>query len=152
VWHFQSALAAAAATDDPGQVIAALERAVAAYDGDLCALLDALWAEPVREDLHRRALDAHIRLAEAYADGRPERAAAVLEATIELDPICEEAYRRLITLQAHLGHRDAAQRTWRLLQGRLAELDFEPEEVTVDLIHELLRQPPTRVRRVSTGR
>ncbi len=152
VWHFQSALAAAAGAGNPDHMIDALERAVTAYGGDLCPALDALWIEPVREDLHRRALDAHIHLAELFAHGRPERAAAVLEAAIELDPICEEAYRRVIALQTRLGHRDAAQRTWRLLRGRLAELDLEPEEVTVHLVRELLRQPPTTIQRVSTRR
>jgi DNA-binding SARP family transcriptional activator len=71
---------------------------------------------------------------------------AVLERTIELDSICEDAYRRLIALQAQLGRHDAAQRTWRLLQGRLAELDLEPEESTADLVHDILTSKSTRPR------
>ena len=109
---------------------------------------DALWVEPVREDLHRRALDAHIRLAVLHADGgRVEAAIAVLERTIELDVICEDAYRRLIS-PIGLGRNDAAQRTWRLLLGRLAELDLEPEGATAALMRDVLaaRSPGTVVR------
>ena len=146
LWRFEAALGDAARAEDPRRVAAALESAVAAYGGDLCPGLDALWAEPVREDLHRRALDAHVRLAESYADDQPERALAVLEKAVEIDPICEDLYRRLLTLQADLGRPDTARRTWRLLQGRLADLDLDPEPETEELIGSLLPAPPTTVR------
>ena len=146
LWRFETALGDAARAEDPRRVAAALESAVAAYGGDLCPGLDALWAEPVREDLHRRALDAHVRLAESYADDQPERALAVLEKAVEIDPICEDLYRRLLTLQAGLGRPDTARRTWRLLQGRLADLDLDPEPETEELIGSLLPAPPTTVR------
>jgi DNA-binding SARP family transcriptional activator len=152
LWRFETALADAAHAAAPAQVADALQHATCAYSGDFCPSLDAVWVEPVREDLHRRALDAHLRLAELYAEGQPERAIAVLERTIELDPICEDAYRRLITFQAHLDRRDAAQRTWRLLQGRLAELDLDPEEATEHLVHELFTPRPATIRRLPTAR
>ena len=152
LWRFETALGHTVHAASPAQVAGALERATCAYGGDFCPSLDALWVEPVREDLHRRALDAHLRLAEIYAEGQPERAIAVLERTIEVDPICEEAYRRLIALQASLDRRDAAQRTWRLLQGRLAELDLDPEETTEHLVHELFAPRPTTIRRLPTAR
>jgi len=152
LWRFESALGNAAHGGAPAQVADALERGTRAYSGDFCPGLDAIWVEPVREDLHRRAIDAHLRLAELYAEERPERALGVLERTIELDPICEEAYRRLISLQADLDRSDAAQRTWRLLQGRLAELDLDPEETTEHLVHELLSARPTTIRRLPTAR
>jgi DNA-binding SARP family transcriptional activator len=123
-----------------------LERAAVAYGGDFYPSADAFWVEPAREDLHRRALDVLIRLAEYHSeDGRPDAAIAALERAIELDPICEDAYRRLITLQAQLGRDDASQRAWRLLLGRLADLDLEPEATTAELIHDLLtpRSTPT---------
>jgi DNA-binding SARP family transcriptional activator/LysM repeat protein len=147
LWRFETALTDAANTQDEDSVIGALERAGAAYGGEFCPGVDALWVEPAREDLRRRALDVHIRLAELHAEvGRFDAAVAVLERTIELDSICEDAYRRLIALQAQLGRHDAAQRTWRLLQGRLAELDLEPEESTVDLVHDILTSKSTRPR------
>jgi DNA-binding SARP family transcriptional activator len=146
LWRFEAALTDAARANERVAVVAALERAAAAYGGDFYPSADALWVEPAREDLHRRALDVHIRLAEYHGDdGRPDAAIAALERAIELDPICEDAYRRLIALQSQLGRNDAAQRAWRLLLGRLAELDLEPEATTAELIHDLLapRSAPT---------
>ena len=119
LWRFESALVDAAEASEPGDVVAALRSASAAYGGDFSPS-DGLWVEPVREDLHRRALDVHIRLAELETEaGRSEAALAALERSIEIDPICEDAYRRLITLQTDLGRPDAAQRTWVLPAGPL---------------------------------
>jgi hypothetical protein len=74
--------------------------------------------EPVREDLHRRALDECVRLAELrIADERHEAAVGALERAIELDQICEDAYR---------------------LQVRLAELDLDPEPATEMLVRQAL--------------
>ncbi|HXP33688.1 MAG TPA: BTAD domain-containing putative transcriptional regulator [Acidimicrobiales bacterium] len=148
LWRFENALSDAARANEAVDVIAALEVAAATYGGDFYPSANALWVEPAREDLHRRALDAQLRLAELRADdGRPDAAIAALERAIEIDPICEDAYRRLMTLQARFGRDDAAQRTWRLLQGRLAELDLEPETTTTDLVHEILTARP-----IPTGR
>lgn len=146
LWRFEAALTDAARADERVAIVAALERAAVAYGGDFYPSADAFWVEPAREDLHRRVLDVLIRLAEYHGDdGRPDAAIAALERAIELDPICEDAYRRLIALQAQLGRDDAAQRAWRLLLGRLAELDLEPEATTTELIHDLLtpRSTPT---------
>jgi DNA-binding SARP family transcriptional activator len=139
LWHFESALAKAARAGAPAEAVGALEAASATFRGDFYPNGDSLWVEPVREDLHRRALDAHIRLAQLHADAdRVDVAIAVLERTIELDLICEDAYRKLISLQIGLGRDDAAQRTWRLLLGRLAELDLEPEDATAALMRDVL--------------
>jgi DNA-binding SARP family transcriptional activator len=147
LWEFQQALGQAAHAQSDDVAREALERAVSLYRGPFVDGADYLWVEPIREDLHRRALDAHLRLAElhAQADHR-EVAIEVLEHTIEVDPICEEAYRRLIALQARLDRTDAAQRTWRLLQGRLAELDLEPEPITVALYGQVVTKVREPVR------
>jgi DNA-binding SARP family transcriptional activator len=147
LWEFQQALGQAAHAQSDDVAREALERAVSLYRGPFVDGADYLWVEPIREDLHRRALDAHLRLAElhAQADHR-EVAIEVLEHTIEVDPICEEAYRRLMALQARLDRADAAQRTWRLLQGRLAELDLEPEPITVALYGQVVTKVREPVR------
>ena len=91
-----------------------------------------------------------IRLAELYVEAdQADAAMAALERAIELDSICEDAYRRLITLQSHVGREDAAKRTWVLLQGRLAELDLEPEATTFALVHEVLSRRPASIGRPS---
>jgi len=143
LWRFEAALTEAARAEARVGIVAALERAAAAFGGEFYPSADALWVEPAREDLHRRALDVLIRLAELYSeDGRPDTAITTLERAIELDPICEDAYRRLIVVQAQMGRADAAQRVWRLLLGHLAELDLEPEAATADLVHEVLTPRP----------
>jgi DNA-binding SARP family transcriptional activator len=143
LWRFEAALTQASRAEERVGIVAALERAAAAFGGEFYPSADALWVEPAREGLHRRALDVHIRLAELYSeDGRSDAAVAALERAIELDSICEDAYRRLIVLQAGLGRTDGAQRAWRLLLGHLAELDLEPEAATADLVHEVLIPPP----------
>lgn len=138
LWRFYAALDDAAQARDAPSATAALERAVASYRGDLLAGTDYAWAEQAREDMHRRGLDAHLRLAELHdGAGRPEAALATLEHAIVIDPIAEEAYRRLLALQGRLGRIDAVQRTWRLLRRKLAELDLDPEMATVALYRRL---------------
>ena len=101
---------------------------------------DYLWVEPVREDLHRRALDAHLRLAELEGtDDRYEAALEVLEHAVHLDPVAEEAYRRLMTLEGRIGRFDSIAATWRQLQRNLADLDADPAPATSRLYQELMR-------------
>jgi DNA-binding SARP family transcriptional activator len=140
LWEFQSALAEAARTDNNyDHVRAALRRAVDAYRGDLLAGTDHLWIEPARQDLHRRAVDAHLRLAELEDHaGQPDAAVEVLERVVELDRYAEEPYRRLMTLQAGLSRLDAVSATWQMLHRRLAELDLEVDEATVRLYRSLV--------------
>ncbi|MDA8273977.1 MAG: BTAD domain-containing putative transcriptional regulator [Actinomycetota bacterium] len=152
LWRFEAALEDASRAADPAAVAGGLERAVAAYGGDFCPGLDALWVEGVREDLHRRALDALVRLAECYTGDQPERALGVLERAVEVDPICEDLYRRLLTVLVRLGRAETARRTWRLLEGRLAELDLDPEPATEALARDLLPSPPTTIRHLPPRR
>jgi len=152
LWEFQAALGEAARTDDDEIASAALRRAVEAYRGDLLAGMDRPWVEPVRQNLHRRALDAHLRLAELEEQtGRPDAAVEVLEQAIARDRYAEEPYRRLMVLHAGHGRPGSVTDVWRLLQGRLAELDLDVETATADLYHQLTadQQPrpgPDRVR------
>jgi DNA-binding SARP family transcriptional activator len=139
LWRFEAALTDAAKATEPTEAAAALESAISAYAGDFCPTTDGIWIEPVREDLHRRALDACVRLAELRTTSeQPDAAVGALERAIEIDDICEDAYRRLIDLQMRLGHRDGAVRAWRRLQGRLAELDLDPEPATETLVRQAL--------------
>jgi len=112
---FQVALSEAVGAGDDDTARRALRRAVEAYRGDLLEGTDDLWAEPVRADLHRRALDAHLRLAELDEHaGNVPAAVEVLERVIELDRYAEEPYRRLMALHARCGRPDALSATWKL--------------------------------------
>ena len=147
LWRFEDALADSARATGEHQAAAALDRAIAAYGSDFYPNGDSLWVEEVREDLHRRALDACVRLAELrIACGKEDAAIEALERAIELDPICEDAYRRLIDLRASLGHADAAMRTWRRLQARLADLDLDSEPLTEALVRDVLSDRSSRHR------
>ncbi len=148
LWDFQAALGHAARAADDTAARAALQVAVDAYRGDFAGTADYLWAEPVRRDLHRRALDAHLRLAELDQRlGNPQGALAVLEKAVALDGIAEEPYRRLMTAQARLERPDAVKATWRALQRRLADLDLDPEPATLRLYRSLTADPAPPVRR-----
>jgi DNA-binding SARP family transcriptional activator len=138
LWDFQAALAAATRASGDDQARAALHRAVDTYRGDLLQGAGYSWVEPVRQDLHRRAVDAHLRLAELEDHaGRPDTAIDVLERVIDLDRYAEEPYRRLMTLHAAHGRLDAVTATWKLLQRRLADLDVDTDDATANLYHAL---------------
>ncbi|MHB8296497.1 MAG: AfsR/SARP family transcriptional regulator, partial [Acidimicrobiales bacterium] len=130
LWDFQDALAEATRADDDASARNALHRAVEAYGGEFAQGLDYRWAEPLRVDFARRALDACVRLAELEErHGDPDAAAAVLERAIALDGYAEEPCRRLMATQGRLGRPDAVAATWEALQRRLQEIDIEPEPV-----------------------
>ena len=152
LWELQAALRDAARAEDDDSARAALRRGVEAYRGELLDGCDWLWVEPVRADLHRRALDAHLRLAELeVAAGHPDAAAGVLERAVDLDRYAEEPYRRLMTIQGAAGRTDAVRATWRLLQRRLAELDLEVEPQTARLYRDLTDQPAARLQRTGVS-
>jgi DNA-binding SARP family transcriptional activator len=138
LWEFQHALADAARSPDDEAAAAALRRAVDAFGGDVAQGSGWLWIEPAREDLHRRAVDAHLRLAELEEGlGNPAAAEAVLERVVDLDRYGEEPYRRLMVLQAKSGRIDAVKATWRLLQRRLLDLDLDPDPSSGELYRSL---------------
>ncbi|MHB1927997.1 MAG: BTAD domain-containing putative transcriptional regulator [Acidimicrobiales bacterium] len=138
LWDFEAALTEAVHAKDDAATVAALRRAVECYRGELAQDAGWLWAEAPREDLHRRALDAHLRLAELEATQSGGRAAeAVLERAIRLDRYAEEPYRRLMSLQAARGDTDAVKATWRALGRRLVEIDLDPDPATARLYRRL---------------
>jgi len=138
LWELQAALGAAARAEDDEAARQALRRAVEVYRGELLEGMGDPWVEPVRQDLHRRALDAHLRLAELEeAAGRPDAAVATLEQAVELDGYAEEPYRRLMTIHAARGRLDAVGSTWRQLNRRLAELDLDVEPASARLYRTL---------------
>lgn len=146
VWRFQAALTDLTNAADDQAAAAALERAAAAYSGDLADGTFYEWAEPAREDLRRRAVDAASRLADLrHASGDSEGALAAVEVAVGIDPYTEELYRRIMRLQADLGRLDAVRRTYRLLETRLADLDVEPDDATEELRNHLLVDVPSGV-------
>ncbi len=154
LWDFQAALAEAARASHDETARRALCHALDAYRGDLLeGADDDPWVEPVRAELHRRALDAQLRLAELDEHaGDLAGALAVLERAIELDRYAEEPYRRLMALHARCGRPDAIATTWKLLRRRLAELDLDVEAATVTLYRSLAAAEPSEARRPARPR
>ena len=132
LWRFEAAVreAATAATDD-GR-LTSLENAAALELHEPLAGMIEPWAEPIRERLRRRMVDALCDLAQLReAAGQGAGALAALETARDLDGCREELYQRLIALQQRLGKPDAAHRTYRELVRELAELGESPSEETV---------------------
>jgi DNA-binding SARP family transcriptional activator len=142
VWGFQAALSRAGRAADDRAVLEALQAAVEVYRGDFAQGTDYLWSEPVRQDLHRRALDALLRVAELEERlGSAAAAEVALDRAIELDLYAEEPYRRLMALQARTRGTGVVHRTWRLLQQRLGDLDLDCEPATTRLFRSLTESP-----------
>lgn len=152
LWRFQRALARAQDASDDSEARQALAAAVAAYTGDLVEASYYEWAEPAREDLRRRALDAATRLAELHERAGDNDAALVaLERAIGVDPYAEELYRRTMRLQAACGRSDAVGRTYKYLETRLAELDADPDPATERLLAEVTGRERSGNRTASGG-
>ena len=138
LWVFQASLTEAAETSDSEVARGALRRVIDVYRGELLAGDDRPWIEPVRQNLHRRALDSYLRLAELeHEAGRSDAAMEFLNQAIERDRYAEEPYRRLMTLHGSRGHTAAVKAVWKLLQERLAELDLDVEDATAALYRQL---------------
>jgi len=137
VWKFQRALGEAAASNEEERE-AALDRAAAAYQGELLAGVDWPWVEVPRDDLRRRAVDVLVSLADIrWKTGNSAGAWEALERAIEIDPFAEQVYRRVMRLHARLSRPHEAVETYRTLEARLAEVDLEPTTESQNLLKEL---------------
>jgi DNA-binding SARP family transcriptional activator len=145
LWRFQHALSTSTNTSDPAAKTAALQQALAAYQGDLVEGADYDWALTEREDLRRQAITAASRLANLHQQtGDHHRALDVLEQAIRWDPYNEELYQQIMRIQAQLGHLEEIRRTYRRLELRMADLDDDPSEPTHQLRDKLLHMARSR--------
>lgn len=141
LWRFEASLADATRAHDPEPVADALGRALASYGGDFAVGTDELWSEPAREDLHRRALDAACRLAGLREEaGQTDEAVDAFGHATRIDPVNEEAHRRLIALLGRLGRLDEALSIGAALKARLDEADLDPEPATDAMLASLRRR------------
>jgi DNA-binding SARP family transcriptional activator len=123
VWDFEQSLQSAVRGEDQ---LTARTRAAERYRADLLADEFYPWAETARQDLRRRTLDNLTVLADLLeSDGQIDGSITALERAITIDPYAEATYQQLAALQERHGRADAAARTRRLFETRLAELDNE---------------------------
>jgi len=153
LWSFQARLAAAdGASDDDDERAAALAAAAGQYGGELAEGARYDWAEPLREQLRRQAVDVLTDLAELRETrGDVPGALALAERAMNVDPYAEAVYRQVMRLQARLGHPDAVVRTYRSLERRLVDLDAEPEPLTRHLVADLAPGTPGPATHAATG-
>jgi len=151
LWAFQAALGDAYRGAGGLSEAGVLQRAVELYRGDFADGAGWLWAESTRGQLHRSVLDAMVRLAEIHTHaGEHTAAVGWLQRAVELDPYAEQIYRRLIAAHVASGAADAARVTYGQLVDRLADVDLEPDDETVELINRVTR--PARRRRAADSR
>ncbi|WP_170323805.1 BTAD domain-containing putative transcriptional regulator [Cryptosporangium phraense] len=139
-WDMQDAMAEARAAEGPARQ-EALERAIATWTGPLLDGCDYHWAETHREYSRRQAITAHTELAALPAAADPDRAAALLEAAGNIDPLNEEVARLAISAHAQRGNLKAARERFRQLSAALQDIDAEPDAATIGLIDEFDHLP-----------
>jgi DNA-binding SARP family transcriptional activator/predicted ATPase/Tfp pilus assembly protein PilF len=139
--HEAQALLAAPEPLTPN-VVTELERLFALYRGDFMRSLEVHnapafeeWLVLQREHLRRLALQVGERLANHYeSTGQDSAGIAVCQQLIELDPLQESTYRRLMLLLARSGQPAAALRQFERCRRALAEeLGVEPDAATLAL-------------------
>ncbi|HEX2023487.1 MAG TPA: BTAD domain-containing putative transcriptional regulator [Acidimicrobiales bacterium] len=139
LWEFQAALPrrTGANPSDP-EWAAALENAAELYGGELLAGVDWAWVEVPRDDLRRRAVDVLVSLAATrLVVGDARSALDALSRAVEIDPVAEQLYRRIMRLHARQSRPHEVQATFRRLEARLGELDLEPTPESRKLVDEL---------------
>ena len=132
---------------------AALERAIALYQGELLEGLSLQeapfeeWLLAERERLREDALQAMARLLRhQQSAGLTEAALRTALRLLALDPLQEPVHRAVMRLYARLGRRASALRQYQLcVQTLRRELGIEPESPTRQLYQEILRQRPPHV-------
>ncbi|MFN2608073.1 MAG: BTAD domain-containing putative transcriptional regulator, partial [Acidimicrobiales bacterium] len=140
LWRFQAALPPAGAATGDADWAAALQTAADLYGGELLAGVDWAWAEVPRDDLRRRAVDVLVSLAATrLVAGDARSALDTLSRAVEVDPVAEQLYRRIMRLHANQSRPDEVEATFSLLRSRLGELDLEPTPESARLVAELCR-------------
>jgi predicted ATPase/DNA-binding SARP family transcriptional activator len=133
--EFEAAAARAEASRDPDD----LERAIAAYTGEL--LPEDAYEDWVAE--RRRSLaERHVHLLLELAAARePADSVDLLHRTIVADPLNEEAHRALMRAYVATGRRSQALAQYEALRRTLSDaLAADPEPLTRELYRELLAE------------
>jgi DNA-binding SARP family transcriptional activator len=140
LWRFQAALPPQGASTGDPEWAAALQSAADLCRGELLAGVDWAWVEVPREDLRRRGIDVLVSLAATRLVGGDVRAALdALSRAVDIDPLSEQLYRRIMRLHAKQSRPEDVTVTFGRLKSRLAELDLEPTPESERLLVELTK-------------
>lgn len=140
VREFEASLQEAEEGETRERQIAAWERAVTLYRGDLLDEMYADWCGARREELRERFLDALARLGRGWFEkGETGRALECYQQVLRRDPLHEATYRDLMKLQMALGNRAAAVQAFQQCTERLEnELGVPPMPETVEVYRRLV--------------
>jgi DNA-binding SARP family transcriptional activator len=151
-WSFLAATDEAATARDAGDAgrephlsdaaLAALHAAHELYGGPLADGLDGEWVLSVREAARRSFLDTTARLVRHHVQDSPTVALRLLEKARNLDPANEKLYRDIIALQLQTGDDAGAERTLRLLETQLADIDETVSDSLAALARNIHRRQP----------
>lgn len=110
----------------------ASEKVLRLYRGRLLPPADAGWLDRRRQSLQRRVIKAlAVRADHHEGQGRFDKATAVLQQLLSLDPYEEAFYRRLMRVRARAGDRSGAVRAFQAAQAMLqGELGVPPSRAT----------------------
>lgn len=122
--------------------IASAERALALYGGPfLHNEEDAAWLLPTRERLRSRYIRLAIRAAQHFEDaGNPARAVEIYSAALEVEPVAEELYRRLMAVLAAQGRRPEALDVYRRCRQILSVVLGAPPSRETEATHAAITQ------------
>nr|WP_308785029.1 bacterial transcriptional activator domain-containing protein [Phytohabitans houttuyneae] len=149
LWQMLTAIDTANTADDDTAALAALRQAADLYGGDFADGHDRTWVVDYATAYRHQTLTVYARIAEVLEPDHPDQAVAALETAVELDPVNEELYQRIMRIHGRQHRPDAVRRTLRRLEERLADLgDAEPSQATRRVAERQLRPaaPTSRAR------
>jgi two-component SAPR family response regulator len=105
-----------------------MELGLRQYQGSFMPGLDTTWIETERNHALEEALNLALKIGKTHPD--PQRTALAFEAAIRFDPLCEEAYVKLIDTLKRTEQPEAATRAFRMYSRMMREeLGLEPEMI-----------------------
>jgi DNA-binding SARP family transcriptional activator len=144
VWRLHDALRQATTATDPAQRVQALQAGVSIYTGSMADRHDYHWLEPVREQLRRNVIRAHLHLADLVSAENPRHAADLTAAAARLDLASEELAQLAMEASSRIGHTGAVAAQLRQLRSALRDIDEEPSSETLTLAAQLQTHDPRR--------
>ncbi|MCA9954878.1 MAG: AAA family ATPase, partial [Anaerolineales bacterium] len=137
---FETALAQAHQSNQPGEKQVALQQAISLYAGDFLPDHYDDWVLLRRESLRQQYLDCLGQYLQILEEQRNYNGAIkTAKQLLQADPLHEAAYRRLMRLQALAGNRAGALRTYHTCVATLQrELDVAPSAATQEAYRRLL--------------
>ncbi|GIF04652.1 BTAD domain-containing putative transcriptional regulator [Actinoplanes siamensis] len=139
LWQMLTAIERASTAPDDAAALAALREAADLYGGDFAEGQDRAWITDYAGSYRHQILAVYARIAEIIEMDQPEQAIAALQHAIDLDPINEELYQRIMRIHGRAHRPDAVRQTLRRLEERLVDLDAEPSDATRRVAERQLR-------------